>query len=232
MQRSNRADNRGDGRKYFQINSVEGRGKKLSLVLNCAWNDDDVPGILDTLNSAGLKVSFFMVGKWAERFPEAARMIFLAGHEIGNHSYSHPRMTELARDSIVSDITRCSQVLKNITGKEAEYFSAPYGDYNDLVIEAANELGYLVIQSDVDSEDWRKEFLPEDIHRKVLDNIQEGSIVLLHSGTLHTAQLLPSLIAAIKEKGYEIVPLSYLLYRDDYVIEGWGRQRELKSVRQ
>ena len=100
------------------IYNVQTEENAVSLTMNCAWNADDIDSILDTLNKCNVKITFFIVGDWADKYPEAVKKISENGHEIGNHSNTHPHVNKLNIDKNCEEITKCSEKLKNITGKE------------------------------------------------------------------------------------------------------------------
>jgi len=133
------------------IYSVDCYEKKAAITFDCAWGADDIPDILNTLKKENIKATFFLVGQWAEKYPETVKMIFDDGHDIGNHSYSHFRMGTLDEEKIKEEIIKCSETIKNITGSSIDLFRAPYGDYNNTVIRTAKKLGYFTIQWDVET---------------------------------------------------------------------------------
>jgi len=114
------------------------------------WGADDIPGILNTLEKEDIKATFFMVGQWAEKYPDAVKMISIKGHDIGNHSYSHLRMGSIDRGKIRKEISLCTSRLEEISGSKVELFRAPFGDYNNSVVGTARELGIYTIQWDVE----------------------------------------------------------------------------------
>lgn len=122
--------------KELPIYSVNIEEAKVALTINCAWNADDIEKILETLQKHQVKVTFFMVGEWIEKNEESARKIHEAGHELANHSYSHPHVNNLSYDKNVEQINKCSDLIKNITGNPSTLYRGPYGEYNDTVIRS------------------------------------------------------------------------------------------------
>lgn len=211
--------------KSLPIYSVEvaGQEKKVSFGINCAWGNDDIEQILDTLDQYQIKATFFLVGEWCEKFPESVKMISDRGHEIGNHSDTHPDMPSLSREQIVEEIESCSDKIEAITQKRPKLFRAPSGSYNNTVVDTARELGYEVIQWDCDSLDW-KGLTPAEMQSRIFGKIQFGSILLFHNDTDYTAQALPDIIKQVQAEGYQIVPVGELIYWEDYTIDHTGRQ--------
>ncbi len=211
-------------KKELPIYSVQTEEKKVSITFDCAWGADDISKILDTLEKEKVRATFFFVGKWAEKFPDKVKMISKSGHDIANHSYSHFRMGSLDEGKIKSEITLCSEKLKEITGREINLFRAPYGDYNNSVVKTAEKLGYYTIQWDVDSLDWKKGISKSEIFNRVTGKVTPGSIILFHNDTSYTAEVLPELITELKKKEYSIVPVSELIYKENYSIDFSGKQ--------
>lgn len=210
------------------IYSVECDQKKASITFDCAWGADDIPDIINTLKEKNVRASFFFVGHWAEKYPDMVKLISDNGHDIGNHSYSHLRMGAIDSNRIRTEISKCDEVLKNITGKKPDLFRAPYGDYNNNVVRIARELNEFTIQWNVDSLDWKPGITPDQIQSRILNKINNGSIILFHNDTPHTAKILPSIIAELQNRGFELVPVSELIMRENYEINVEGRQIKKK----
>jgi len=206
------------------IYSVECQDKKCAITINCAWGADDIPDILDTLDKYNAKATFFIVGLWAEKYPDMVKLIDERGHTIANHGYSHAHMAQIPEAKIKEEIERCTEVLEKITGKKTDLFRAPYGEYNTETIKTASKLGYYTIQWDVDSLDWKKSMTKEDIFRRVTQRVNYGSIILFHNDTSYTAEVLPSILEYLRNNGYECVSVSDLIYRENYRIRYDGRQ--------
>lgn len=207
------------------IYSVDYPEKKIALTFDCAWGSEDMPEILGTLKEHDVKASFFMIGVWAEKNPDAVKMISEHGHDVANHSYSHFRMGSIDNGKIRTEILKCNSVIEELTGKKVDLFRAPYGDYNNNVVRIARELNHYTIQWDVDSLDWRPGIKPEEIKSRILRNVKNGSILLFHNDTPHTAKILPDIITALKDRGYGFIPVSELIMRENYEIDHTGRQK-------
>lgn len=206
------------------IYSVDCLEKKIAITFDCAWGSDDIPDILDTLERHQVKASFFMVGTWAEKFPDAVKMIAEGGHDIANHSYSHAKMGSINKGRIKDEILKCGMVLEKISGKEVNLFRPPYGEYNNNVIRGARELNYYTIQWDVDSLDWKPGIAPEEIYNRINKGVKKGSILLFHNDTPHTANIISDIIVNLKNEGYDFVAVSELIIKEEYYIDHTGRQ--------
>ena len=209
--------------KLLPIYSVQTENKNVALTINCAWNDSDIDKILSTLSENNVKATFFMVGDWVEKFPEAVKKINEAGHEIGSHSNTHAHVNQLSYEKNVEEIKLSSEKIKNITGKEVTLYRPPYGEYNNTVIRAANENGYMPIQWSLDTLDYTG-ITGNEMWDRIKDKITSGDIILMHNGTEHTAESLDMLIKNIKEKGLNLVTISELVYKENYSIDVNGKQ--------
>lgn len=207
------------------IYSVETDEKKVALSFDAAWGNEDTQQILDILAEYNIHVTFFMTGGWVEDFPEDVKKIHEAGHDLANHSENHKNMSQLTDSDCKDELMKVHEKVKELTGVEMDLFRPPYGDYDDHVIQNATSCGYYTIQWDVDSLDW-KDYGVDSIIKTVTEhkNLQNGSIILMHNGAKYTAQALPQVIEGLLEQGYEIVPISELIYRDNYHLDVTGRQ--------
>lgn len=210
--------------KLLPIYKVETKDKKVSITINCAWNDKDIDSILETLKKNNCKITFFMVGDWVRKYPEAAKKVKEAGHEIGTHSNTHPHVNKLSYEQNVSEIEQSVKTIKETTGAEVKLYRPPYGEYNNTVIRSANETGYYPIQWSQDTLDYTN-LTGEQMWDRLKDKLSSGDIILMHNGTKHTADSLDMIIQNIKNKGYEIVPVSNLIYTENYTIDANGTQK-------
>ena len=211
--------------RLLPIYSVFTKEKQVAITFDCAWGADDIGQILTTLKEENVKATFFMVGDWMRKNPEAVKQIAAEGHDIASHSDKHPHVTQLSKEDIKKDIRFAHNTIKELTGVDANLYRAPYGEYNDAVVEAATECGYYIIQWDVDSLDW-KNYGKQEMIDCVLKhkNLSPGSIILLHNATKYTKDALPHIIKGLKLKGYELVPVSELIVKENYTIDHTGRQ--------
>lgn len=212
-------------KREIPIYSVDVSDKVAAITFDCAWGADDIPDILDKLKEANIKATFFIVGQWAEKYPETVKMMARDGHDIANHSYSHFRMGTLDKAKISSEIKQCGDSLERLSEAKCDLFRAPYGDYSNSLLIEARRLGYYSIQWDVDSLDWKPGISRGEILQRINMKIKPGSIILFHNDTQHTAKLLPEIISGLKEKGYGFIPVSELILRDHYYIDDEGCQK-------
>lgn len=215
-----------EAERQLPIYSVDTAGKKqVALTFDAAWGDEDAEKIREILNHYQVKVTFFMVGDWMRKYPDLVKELASDGHDIANHSDKHPHVNKMDKEDIKKDIQAAHQTIKELTGQECVLYRPPYGEYNNTVLQAAKECGYYTIQWDVDSIDWKGEEAPILIKRVTSHKkLKDGSIILLHNGAKHTAEALPQIIEGLKAKGYDIIPISSLIYKEHYYLDHEGRQ--------
>ena len=209
--------------KELPIYSVETSEKKVAISFDAAWGDEYTQDILDTLDKYKVKSTFFLVGFWVDEFPQNVKEINRRGHEIGNHSTTHPNMPGLSNEGILEELKITEEKIEKLIGKKTILFRPPFGDYNDNLINICKENGYYTIQWDVDSLDW-KELGVQPVVDKVTRNIQNGSIVLFHNNAKYISEYLPIVIERLQDSGYEIVPISELIYKENFKMDNAGRQ--------
>lgn len=217
------AQAKSDRTPIYSVEPADPQAKPIALTFNCAWDNGDVQTILDILKENDITATFFLVGQWAEKYPDSVKAIAQAGHEIGNHSYSHADFATLGEKQLVEEIAKCSSAIEQITGRVPEFMRPPSGSYSDASIAVIERMGMVPIQWDADSLDW-KSVSARQIVKNVTKKAQSGSIVLLHCGAKNTASALPSLIAKLQKDGYTFTTVGKLIYRDNYSLDHAGRQ--------
>lgn len=212
------------------IYCVETDQPKVSLSFDAAWGNEDTDAILQVLEKYNIKVTFFMTGGWVEKYPDDVKKIAAAGHDLGNHSQNHKQMSQLSATECKEEIQSVNDQVKELTGITPILFRPPYGDYNNTLVETVNQCGCHCIQWDVDSLDW-KNYGVDSIISTVLNHkaLGNGSIILMHNGAKYTKDALPSVIEELQKKGYEIVPISELIYKENYEMDTQGRQHPIST---
>lgn len=209
--------------KKLPIYSVQTEEKKIAISFDCAWGVDYTDKLLETMASQKVKCTFFTVEFWAKKHPEYLQKISQEGHEIGTHSATHPHMSKLSKTTIEHELNSSRQIIEQTIGKKVELFRPPFGEYNDLLIQTAKELGLYTIQWSVDSLDW-KDLSANEIYSRVVSKVKNGAIVLFHNQGKHTAEALPQIISTLKAQGYSFVPIGELIYKENYRIAPDGTQ--------
>lgn len=209
--------------KYLPIYNVQTEENKIAFTMNCAWNADDIDSILETLKNNDVHITFFMVGDWVDKYPEAVKKIYETGHEIGSHSNTHPHVNNLSAEKNLEEINLSVNKIEKITGHKTNLYRAPYGEYNNIVIKTAQENGFYPIQWNLDTLDYQG-LTGEEMWNRLKNKLDGGSIILSHNGTKHTADSLDMLIKNIKSSGFKLVTISELIYKDNYSINNNGTQ--------
>lgn len=211
------------------IYSVETDEKKIAISFDAAWGIEYTEDILRILRERDIKTTFFLVGFWIDAHPDMLKRIAAEGHEIGNHSTTHPNMANLSEEQIRIEIeTTQAKIERLALDRAVKLFRPPFGSYNNRLIAVCRDLGFKVIQWDVDSLDW-KEYGVEHMYRQVTEKVRSGSIVLFHNNAKYIAQALPGILDNLIERGYRIVPISEIVYKDNYYIDHTGRQKKISK---
>lgn len=186
------------------------RKKAAALMINVAWGTEYLPGILSVLKEKQVKATFFLDGSWLKKHPAMARQIVAQGHEIGNHAYSHPLMSQISSNRMQEEIGKTEALIQKHLKRHSRWFAPPAGDMNQTVIQVAEKHHMKTVLWTVDTIDWRKSSTPEKIIQRVRKGVGNGSLILAHP-TDRTFQALPTLIESIRQKGLRLLTVSELL---------------------
>lgn len=211
-------------RRELPIYCVDRADQRIAISFDAAWGGEKTRKILDILDENGIQTTFFLVDIWTQRFPELVKEISARGHEIGNHSATHPQMSKLSRDQIRRELKVMSDNVQALTGTRPTLFRPPYGDYDNDVVLTARAEGYEVIQWSVDSLDWKNRGVQELIDRATR-NVKSGDIILFHNDSKYILDALPAILKSYREQGFTVVPISQLLLTGETTIDAQGRQR-------
>ena len=215
----------GTAPRLVPIYSVDTSEKKVAISFDTAWGADKTLDILNILKSYNVNATFFMVGFWVEDYPDMVKAIDEQGIEIGTHSNTHPDFTTLSDDQMKLELETSIKLIKDITTKEVELFRAPYGAYDNRVLNLTNSMGLKTIQWDVDTLDW-KGYSGVDICERVMTKVKNGSIILCHNNADNIVDALPLMLERLINAGYEVVSVGELIYTSDYYIDNLGVQRK------
>jgi probable sporulation protein (polysaccharide deacetylase family) len=184
--------------------------KMVALMVNVAWGTEHVPEMLEIFRRENVKATFFLDGSWLKKNPEVARQILQAGHEIGNHAYSHPLMSQVPRERIESEIAKTEKLIQEILGVKSKWFAPPAGDFNQQVIDIASQHRMKTVLWTTDTVDWRKTSTPAIMVQRVEKQVGPGHLILMHP-TDRTVEALPQIIALIKKKGLQLGTVEQVL---------------------
>ena len=215
------------GKRELPIYCVNRDDNKISISLDAAWGGDKTLGILDLLDEYNIKTTFFLVDISTQKYPELVKEIVARGHEIGNHSTSHPQMSKLNETQIAKELNTQADNVLAIAGVRPVLFRPPYGDYNNRVITTARAQGFVPIQWSVDSLDWKNRGAQEIINRAT--KVKSGDIVLFHNDSQYILDALPAVLKYYAENGYSVVPISEILLTGETTIDIQGRQQPVST---
>lgn len=201
---------------------VERADKTVALTIDAAWSADKTPFILDTLDKYGIKATFFLCGVWVDAYPDMVKEIAARGHEIGNHSLTHPHMNRLSAEEIKTELSALDDRIEALTGKRCTLFRAPFGEYNDTVVSTIRDMGYEVVQWNLDTVDWKEGRSADTILNAVLPKLSDGSIILSHNNGYEIETYLPKLIEQAQGQGYRFVTISELLPEGERTVDNNG----------
>lgn len=207
------------------IYSVDTSEKQVAISFDAAWGADKTEEILEILDEFDVNATFFLVGFWVDDYTDMVKKIDEAGCEIGTHSNTHPDMVKLDRESVSEELSTSVSKIEAVTGKKVTLFRAPFGSYNNQLLEVAEGMGLKTIQWDVDTLDW-KGLSASEINSRVLSKVQNGSIILMHNNSDHVLDGLRLILTTLKNKGYQIGSIGELVYADNYTVDRNGVQHQ------
>jgi len=185
-------------------------GKYVALTFDDGPSSKVTPRILQTLEQHDAKATFFMLGNRVEMYPTIAAQVAAEGHEIANHTFSHPNLKKLSHKEMTEEIEKTNKLIEISTGVTPTLFRPPYGIYSQDILNYTAANNYSTILWSVDSLDWKSRN-PAAIKKVILSDITNRSIVLMHDLHTATAEALPELLMTLKQEGYEFVTVSELL---------------------
>lgn len=202
------------------VHQVSTQRKELAITFDDGPNEVYTPAILTMLSEVSGKATFYMIGEQMQANPEVVKAVAAQGHEIGNHTYSHPYLTRISPDECRVELKRTDALIHKLTGKRPLTFRPPYLDYNEQVIAISKGEGYRMIGAlNTESRDWEQPGV-DYILVKSLTCVGNGSILLFHDGygdRSQTLQAFGRLLRIVDERGYRLVTVSELLASDQRV---------------
>lgn len=156
-------------KRLLPIYNVKTEEKKIAISFDAAWGNEETQTLIDILKEYNVKTTFFVVGAWVDKYPDSVKALTAAGHEVCNHSDTHPHMPKLSENDMKKQISSCNDKIKAVTGTSPILFRPPYGDYNNPVIKTTQDLGMYAIQWDVETLNikinWLPDFVSESLFR-------------------------------------------------------------------
>jgi peptidoglycan/xylan/chitin deacetylase (PgdA/CDA1 family) len=192
-------------------NSVYTSKPVLALTFDDGPHPELTPRLLDLLRAEGVRATFYVVGKNVEAYPEIARRIVAEGHEIANHSWSHPALPSLGAARLNQELESTSAVIERVTGRRPTNMRPPYGALNERVRRTIiNDHKMDIILWSVDPLDWKRPGAAV-VTQRLVQGAQPGGILLAHDIHPGTIEAMPGTIAQLKAKGYGFATVSQLL---------------------
>jgi len=196
---------------WGQVASGNTASAGVALTFDAGSGAGPTPAILDALEAAGVHSTFFLTGGFADSYPDVVMRIVREGHELGNHSYTHPNFTTITPEEVRSQVERTEARVLELTGVSTKpYFRFPYGAGGEALVRQVNELGYLGVFWTLDTLDWETDATPESVIERA-SRAGPGTIVLMHCGSQQGAVALPAVIENLRAAGYEPVTLTEVL---------------------
>jgi peptidoglycan-N-acetylmuramic acid deacetylase len=189
--------------------------KQLYLTFDNGYENGLTPQILDTLREKKVPAVFFVTGHYLQDQPDLVKRMAAEGHIIGNHSWSHPDMTQISDGRIKEELEKVKTETARITGqKEMMFFRPPRGIFSERTLAVSRELGYINVFWSLAYKDWdvRQQKGWQYAYRQVMDQLHPGAIILLHAVSKDNADALGKIIDDARKQGYEFVSLDRLLF--------------------
>lgn len=200
------------------IYSTKTETNQIAITFDISWGEKNVLPILEILSQENVKATFFLSSPWAEKHSDLVKLMVSNGHEIGSHGRRHVDLNTLSEQEIIKELTLANNSLEKTTQKKINLLRTPNGAYDNKVITTASQLGLKVIQWSVDSLDWKRPGVEAVINnvingRKKNNGAKPGDIILFHASDSapDTPKALPTIIQALNNKGYSLVPVGVLL---------------------
>ena len=166
--------------------------------------------LMAVLKQEGVPATFFVVGKMAVRYPDIVRDMAREGHEVANHTFTHPNLSHVNAGTLLNELGQTRQVIRRLTGRDTVFFRPPGGDYTQSMLKATQKAGYRMVLWTVLTKDVNGASLVAMRHR-IMTQSSDGAIVLMHSGVPKTVEMLPGIIEDLRSEGYHFVTVSQLM---------------------
>lgn len=196
--------------------------KELALTFDDGPHPVYTEKLLEILRRENVPATFFVVGSQVDKHPELVQQETAEGHEVANHTYNHLRLPSIPLPMVEQELRRGAEAIARATGSLTRFYRPPGGEYDDDVIAVAKRLGYIMVLWTDDPADFA---MPGSnvIEQRTLKAISNGGILLLHDGVQQTLDILPDMIAKLKQKGYHFVTISEMA-RERGIIKTGGPQ--------
>jgi len=187
----------------------------VALTFDDGPHPEATPRLLRLLDSAGVRATFFLLGRMLTEHPEIGRAMVAAGHEIGVHGYEHRLLVKRGPRATVDDLTRATATIAELTGSTPRWWRPPYGVANTVAVGTARRLGLTPVLWTCWGRDWTRSATPESIQRSVLRKLAGGGTILLHDSDHaatprcweSTLAAVPPIVTVCRDRGLRVGPL-------------------------
>ncbi|MGE9297293.1 MAG: polysaccharide deacetylase family protein [Puniceicoccales bacterium] len=193
------------------IERVETDAPLVALTFDDGPNGEVMEQMLETLAEQDARATFFVLGKNVLAEPDLARKTLARGHELANHSKTHPHLPKLSRAEMVAEIDETQRIIEETVGVKPVIFRAPYLDMDSELLGVLAEYNLPAVNASKGTKDWAKETTVQDIIDRSLDGVKPGDIILMHSWSVKTRDALPAVLEGLKERGLRSVTVSELI---------------------
>jgi peptidoglycan-N-acetylglucosamine deacetylase len=201
------------------INEIPTSQRVVAITFDDGPNPVYTPQVLEIFSEAKGKATFFMIGEQMRNHPEIVKQVADHGHEIGNHTFTHPELSQLSIEDCLGEIEETEKLLEGMTGRKPVVFRPPYLDYNQDTVSLLQKKGYPMIGAlNLEAHDWEQPGV-EHILGKSREVIKNGSILIFHDGygdRSQTIEAVRMLVSELTPQDYQLVTVSELLKRFEY----------------
>jgi peptidoglycan-N-acetylglucosamine deacetylase len=200
------------------INEIHTSKKVVAITFDDGPNPVYTPQVLEIFSKAKGKATFFMIGEQMRNHPEVVKLVTDQGHEIGNHTFTHPKLSQLSIHDCLNEIEETEKLIEKMAGRKPVIFRPPYFDYNQDTVSLLQKKKYPMIGAlNLEAQDWEQPGV-EHIVQKSREAVKDGSILIFHDGygdrsqTIEAVQLL---VSELTSQGYQLVTVSELLKQSE-----------------
>ncbi len=215
----------GQSSRKIPVYNVATEQNKVAITFDSAWGAEKTDGILEILKEYDVNATFFLVGIWAEEYPEKVKAIHEAGIEIGTHSNTHPDLAKMSAEEIDAELDSSIEIIENITGEKPTLFRAPFGAYDNLLMEKCEERNLLPIQWNIDTLDW-KGLDGKQMCERVTNKVENGSIILMHNNSDNILEGLRMILDRLKMQNFEVLSVGEIVLRENFEVDSQGVQHQ------
>jgi peptidoglycan-N-acetylglucosamine deacetylase len=200
------------------MNEIHTSQRKVAITFDDGPNSVYTPQILDIFSKAKGKATFFMIGEQMTNHPEVVKQVADQGHEIGNHTFTHPKLSQLSVEDCREEIEQTEKLIEEMTGQKPVIFRPPYLDYNQDTVSILQQKGYSMIGAlNLEALDWEQPGV-EHIFEKSKDVVKNGGILIFHDGfgdRSQTIEAVRMLVSELTSQDYQLVTVSELLKQSE-----------------